>query len=565
MRAAAERTVVAAWPWPWPGWLTPLVFGVLAVCWTWPAAVAGDTLLVGRNFDLPGTLWFLDAIPRLGLDLDDPLTGHPEGHAYGRPDSFTLFLLGPLGGLLGVGRLHGLLQVLGVTASAWAAEAFAREVGARAPWSLLAGLGFAFGGLASTVLLEGHVYHLLDPWLPLFGLCWWRATRPGGTALQGALAGLLFGLTLLSSGYLGIAGAVVAVGLALGGLSRWAVDRRAGGEAAWALPWRPLLAAAAVVALFAVPYALQFLASEGQDITDYQRFGVSRREFLRTRSADLVRLAGPTWSLDTYDHSNAMTLSATVLALVMVAPWVLRGRRGWGTLLGTALAGLVLPMGTELGSPELGTVPLPLSLVADTALSEFIRFPMRLGWGWMLCGSVLAAWTASRLASSVGRPVLVLLPLALVEVYVIHDLPDRQRSQLAAVPSAYAAQEGAILDLYPEAPAREYELNAWFAAWACYYQTGHGRPIADDCVGTHSMRNPRIDKERQLVAALLQGDAAGVRRLARGWGFATLALHADLYPPGDRARLMAVLSQLDPEPVESTDGGERILAYGVGP
>ena len=543
----------------WPRWLTPVVFALLACAWTWPAVVAGDTLLVGRNFDLPGTLWFLDAIPRLGLDLNDPLTGHPGGHAYGRPDSFTLFALGPLADWVGVGRLHGWLQVLGVTVSAWAAEAFAREVGARAPWSLLAGLGFAFGGLATTVLLEGHVYHLLNPWLPLFGMMWWRATRPGGTVRQGLIAGVLFSLTLLSSGYLGMAGAVVAVCFAAGGLGRWWRD---GGPQ---LPWRPLLAAAAVVALVAVPYLLLFLGSEGQDITDYQRFGVSRTEFLRTRSANLVRLAGPTWSLDTYDHSNAMTLSATVLALVMVTPWVLRGRRGWGTLLATAAVGLILPLGTELGSPELGTLPLPLALVSETRLSEFIRFPMRLGWAWMLVASVLAAWTATVLADRAGARAWVLVPLALVEVFAIHALPERQRSQLAAVPSAYDAHEGAVLDLYPEAPAREYELNAWFAAWACYYQTGHDRPIADDCVGTHSMRNPRIDKERQLIAALLRDDVATVRRLSADWDTPVLVLHADLYPQGDRDRLMEALSRLDPSPATSTDGGEHVIAYEIQP
>ena len=51
----------------------------------------------------------------------------------------------------------------------------------------------------------------------------------------------------------------------------------------------------------------------------WQLASVSFREFLRTRSADLIRLAGPTWSLDTFDHSNAMTLSATVLALVLLS------------------------------------------------------------------------------------------------------------------------------------------------------------------------------------------------------------------------------------------------------
>ena len=51
-------------------------------------------------------------------------------------------------------RQHGWLQILGVASSAWAASAFARTVGATAPWNLLAGLGFA-PGLAANALLEG--------------------------------------------------------------------------------------------------------------------------------------------------------------------------------------------------------------------------------------------------------------------------------------------------------------------------------------------------------------------------------------------------------------------------
>ncbi len=208
--------------------LTPLVFLLLAVIWTWPAILAPG--LVGRMPDAAGTAWFLWASPRLLLNLHDGLTGWPAGVTYGRPDSYLLLLVGPLLSWVGPARAHAWIAVFGLAASAWGAEAFARTLGARAPWSGLAGLAFAFTGLASSALLEGYVYHLVNPWLPLLALSWFRATRPKGTVGQGLAAALFFVLCLLTTAWMALAAMPLVVGFLAAALLRQGR----------ALDWRPV-------------------------------------------------------------------------------------------------------------------------------------------------------------------------------------------------------------------------------------------------------------------------------------------------------------------------------------
>ncbi|MDP6931337.1 MAG: hypothetical protein QGG40_00405, partial [Myxococcota bacterium] len=191
----------SAWPWL-----------LLASAWTWPALLSGPGRMVGRHFDLPGTLWTLGSADRLVYGLEDTLTAWPWGADYTALDSYLMVPLGWFLQSIDPVRLHGLLQVLGVAVCAWMAECFATTLGARRPWSLLAGLSFGFSGLAANALLEGHVYHVLDPWLPGFAWAWWRATSPDGRVRHGLLAGAAFAATLFTTGYLGMAAAVIAVG-----------------------------------------------------------------------------------------------------------------------------------------------------------------------------------------------------------------------------------------------------------------------------------------------------------------------------------------------------------------
>ncbi|MCB9742964.1 MAG: hypothetical protein H6740_10205 [Alphaproteobacteria bacterium] len=532
-------------------WVTPLVFFALAVLWSWPAATAGSGTLVGRHFDLPGTVWFIDAAGRVLPALVDPLSAWPDGADYGRPDSFVLLGLAWALDAVPAVALHNALQVLGLFISALAAEAFARALGAEAPWSWLAGTGFAFCGLASTALLEGHVYHLLDPWLPLFGWAWWRATRQGGQWWHGALAAVGWGGALLSTAYLGLAASLIAPVLLLGGA--WRRE----------LSWAPVLTAAGGVALIGGGYLTLFSTSGMHEGAPYLLDGFpSQVHFMQHGSANLVSLAAATPELDRVEHSLSAWVPAHVLALVMVAPLVLQGFTGWRRLLAAGGLALLLSFGPTLFTPRGAWTMLPMAVVAWLPQAELIRFPARLGWAFALCGGVVAARVATELARRHGRLAWPILAIALVDVFVWSGMPGRQRQSLAAAPSAYAAQEGAVFDLYPEYVGRQDELNPWFQALACLYQVQHQRPIADDCVTPYQSLNPRLSLQRELVHQLLRGESPEPLLAERG--FTTLAFHPDVYPPGDRDRLLEALSGMDAEPVESTDGGEHVLAYRVG-
>lgn len=525
--------------------LTPLALLLLAIAWTWPAAAAGDQWLVGRFFDLPGTVWFIDASPRLGLDLHDPLTGWPQGLTYARPDSYTLLTVSALASALPAGFLHGLLQVIGVWLSAWAAEAFARSLGAEAPWSWIAGLAFGFSGLAATALLEGHAYHVLNPWMPLFALCWLRATSAGGRWFHGLLTGLFFCLTALTTAYLGVAAAVLALGFAAGGLLRLR----------GASPWAPALIAAGVVAAFSAWY-LRGFGGAPPGLPGYD--ADSRVLYLIGNATTLAELLTPLPSVDRFQHAASATFGATALALALFAPAL--ARDGRLIIVGiTGFAALILSMGPWLVLGE-RWIPLPMSLVAELPAVDLLRHPRRLAWGFALCAGALGAVCATQIARKVGNKALLLLLFALIDAFLIVDMPRRQRTRVAAAPSAYAG-EGAVLDLFPTQPGMTYELNAWTQALACQYQVSHRRPIVDDCVATRVDENPRVALGQQLIGALLVGDLRTTRQRLRDAQISAVALHGDFFHPADRSRLAAALSRLDPAPAESKDGGEHLLVY----
>jgi len=519
--------------------LTPLILGVLAVLWTWPAATAGSDWLVGRHFDLPGTVWFISAAERLVPTLHDPLTAWPSGATHTRLDSWVLLVISALFGAAGAVRLHALLQVLGVFASAWAAEGCARALGARAPWSWLAALSFGFSGLAATALLEGHVYVLVDPWLPAFTWAWWRATGPGGDLRWGAGAGALWVGCLLTSAYIGLAAALIAVGLALGGLFRRELTRQAAGGAL------------GVVLPAVLLYSLLFSTGDlhaGGTLDPLQR-----------GSADLVSLAGPTAELDRNGNSLSVTLHASILALFLVSPVVLRGQTRWRALAAVAVVALVLSFGPVLGTPRSQWFPMPMALLEGTGLGDMLRFPARLIWAWSLCAGLVAARVATILAQRRPAATALVLTIALMDVFWVIDMPGRQRTQLAAVPSVYGQAQGAVLDLYPEYVGPVGDWNTWFQGLSCLYQVQHGHPIPHDCVATDPSSDPGQALAREARRRLLAGEP--LADWMDTWRLDAIAWHPDLFTPGDRRRLAERLLVLDPQPERSTDGGDHVVLY----
>jgi hypothetical protein len=471
----------------WPRALSPLLWLVLGVAWTWPAVLGAPT---GLHFDGLGTLWSIDAASRLLPGLTDPLTGYPAGADYSAFDSYLMLPLAALFGGLGAARVHGLLAVLGVAGSAWAAEAFARAVGAKGPFALLAGFAFAFSGIAANALLEGHVYHVVDPWLPLFGWAWWRATSEGGTWKHAVLAGLAFDAALLTTGYLGVACALMAVGFWLGGRKK---------PGLWALP---------VVApvLLGVGW---LVSAASPEVTEAS---------LRVGSASLRALFAPGAELDRAEHSMALALDGVVLALLLLGKGPARLR--WTALVALGIAFFGLP-------------------------TDLVRFPARMAWTFGLCGGVYAAVAAGQL----GRGAIALVPASALWSFVVVALPWRQQGLVAAAPML----QGPTLELLPRDLNPNGDLDVWLSASACYAQTLHGQPLAEDCVTVPVTANPRARLNEELTTALHGG----------GWpdlsAYDTLVTRPDLLREGDRERLLARLGP----PSTSTDGAEHLWSWSL--
>ena len=504
-----------------PTWALGAIWAVVAVLVTWPAVLAGGERMVGRQFDLLGTVWILDAIPRIVPALVDPATAFPQGADYQGMDSWTLVPFAVGFQWLHPARLHGWLQVLGVASSGFAASWAARGLGAKGPWVLLAGAGFVLGGLTANVLVEGHAYHVMNPWLPLLALSWWRATGPDGTVRDGLLAGLFFDLSMLTTGYLAVASGVVVGGFFVAGLVRRS----------------PLVKPAAAALATTVPVvALVFLS-----VADT---GGERVNFLPEvvqGSVDLTRMLGATLEVDRVGHGLAVNPPATVLALAALAPVLLGRTSRWRTLVLVGLGAFVLSLGPAWKASTIETlVTSPLAFVWDLPGAALLRFPARLAWAWMLVLGFLAALSASRLRP--GRLGGLVLALALVvDVVWVTGLPTRQRTMSAATPDL--SIDGPVFDLLPEGVDTSAEVDAWTSAEACYRQTAHGQPIAEDCVAVPVMSNPRFGLGRDVAEGLLRGELDALDAL-RERGFTTLTWSPDLVHPGARARVEALLAEL---------------------
>ncbi len=526
------------------GWTPLCLFGV-AVGWTWPALVTPN--LLGGRADALGTGWFVSAAARLAAGLHDPLTAWPEGADYLRPDSWTLIGVGAVSGWLPASRVVGLVAVLGVFFSAWAAEALARSVGARAPWSMLAGVVYALSGLGSTSFIEGYPYHLADPWLPLCGLWWLRAVDRGGTPRHGLLAAGALALTALTSAWHGLAGALLVVGVL--------VVARAGGR----VGARPVLAALGLLGAFAL---VVFLASGSSGAAEVAAPGGAggRADFL----SRLLLHSAPAPSIDIDARSQTAWFSSVGLALVLVAP-VLLGR-DWKirALVTVAVVSLLLAL-IPLPWAWLDTfVPPASSGALATLRSALGRFPERLGWAALVAGGGVAARALTELVDRHGRLAAPLLVVAALECFVVLGHPGRQVATPGSAPAAYFATDGAVLDLWPEdlSPAPGWDLR--ITNTGCFYQASHHRPIADICLLSPGVQSPRVVLGAWVTDLLFAGRVAEVAERLLAQKFATLAWHPDLFHGSAREVLRDALLQLDPAPAQSKDAGDHVIAYQIG-
>lgn len=187
--------------------LSYLLFSAL---YTWPALRMDASVLVTRHFDLYPSLWLFEASP--GKNLFWSGSAWPYGEQLTRVDSYVWLFLSWINhvflddGLLTGVQAANLLLLLGPVVNGMAAEWCTHRVfGVERPFSWLAGLVYGFSGIASVAMLEGHVYYLLNPWLPLLLGVFWR----GGGWKEGLLGGIYWSLCLFTTAYIGICGAIL--------------------------------------------------------------------------------------------------------------------------------------------------------------------------------------------------------------------------------------------------------------------------------------------------------------------------------------------------------------------
>jgi hypothetical protein len=533
---------------------TLLVFAsylAISVAFTWPLARFDPGVLVTRHFDLYPSIWLMERARVVFPRLHDAATAWPFGENLARVDSYLLLLLGWLdAGTLGAQRLASLVALLGPAIGALAAERCAsRAFGVRRPWSWIAGCAYGFSGINATALLEGHIHHVLNPWLPLLLETAWTANEGEDRWKPGIAAGIFWTLALYTTAYAGVMGAVLLLVVILrGGLER-------------------LLPGMLLVAIPSGAFYL-WLFSSGDRWTD----GYPTEPWMvwRMGSLTLGGLAGWSDAFDERTHSLSAPVGFTTFWLMLFAPLILRKERGWRTLVGISLIALFLAMGRSIRLGLLGGAWWsPTAILMGVPQLEWFRFPARLARIYALCGGVVAARVADTLARGLGtRWVAPTLAMCVADAIVGTGLPWRLRSQIATVPSAYdAAPEGrAVLDLYaPSLDRSGVEVEMWSRVLSCYYQAHHQRPILEVCIGTQ-INSPREVVSDWLSLRLLSADEDmdADRSLLAALGVGAVALHADLYRPSDRRAMIAALTRMLGEPAaDTTDGGEHVVLFTV--
>lgn len=528
-RMEREGREPIAWRLPEVGWL--FIWLALSVAFTWPSALSNNTMIVGRHFDAPGTLWVIGAASRLFANVD-PMTAWPLGADISRLDSYLLVPIAAVFEALGPGRIFGWIGIVGVALNAWAAQHFARAVGVRSPWTMLAGFGYGFCGMAATALLEGHVYQVFNPWLPWFGAMLWKCTQHDGTPKQTAWATALFVLCWLTTAYVGI------VALAMGAAVLWMSERRPKG-----------LTIGSVAFLLA--YTAWYMHGDAQ--------ARESMEPLNPMSAHMAGLLAATPEIDRAEHSMAPIIFGWLLGLSVLAFKVLpKGR--WQALFWSGAAAVVCSMIPKFAaSPDFVLLPANLDWVAGP-VAGMLRFPIRWAWLWSLCGGVVAAKVASSLAPRWGRFGWLVLLVVVAEAFIRIGTPYRQEFRYIEAPAALSETPGGVLDLFPITQNRGENHDRWLSNFACIEQLGHEQPIADDCVHTKP-RRIRHDLNIWLQDRLLREQMEGVEATLAALGFKTVMLRPDLFTTQHASLMEAELKSIDSNPRVIREKGVHGLIF----
>ncbi|NOY28085.1 MAG: hypothetical protein GXP62_19645 [Oligoflexia bacterium] len=538
--------------------LTLAFFSAVLVAFTWPLVTDPIGMHLSRQFDMYSLQWLSAAAPTIDAHLSTTLTGWPEGEHLVRPDSFVLLGLAKLLSPIDPRLAPAVCTLAGPVVSAWAAERFsARCLGARWPWSLLAGLAYGFSGIAATAILEGHVYMLLDPWLPLLAWAMFKTTSAAGRTWHGVAAAATWSLALLTSAYIGIAATVLVLVFLTKGLRHRTIRLR------------PALGAALPAILVGVSYVALFTAGGSMARPKSTLALGSPLVVMSAGQATLASLASWSSPVDTQMHSMAPTLGFTALALALFAPFVLRGVPGWRVMLAVAGVGIALSLGPTINlyQHELQLPWLLWPLKEWPAASSFFHFPVRMAWLSSLGLGAVAALVASRLAQHRPLLALPLLACAVVDALIGTGAPLRTRIVPISAPSAYeiAPKDRAVLELLPIFQGNVADFELYMNNLSCSYQAIHQRPLLNECIGTTLGLGPRRMVGDWLAGSILtNGPVHGLTKRLANLGVGAVAVHPDLFTDQERAALLQGCATLFGPPAGSSrDGGEYVVIFTV--
>lgn len=528
--------------------ITVAVALACAAAFTWPSLLSVSSGAGVRGFDGDGMIWMGSHVARHPPWewLHTTASGWPDGEdLHGNDGWLWLLLAAVLPAAATPAGLH-LLAWLGSAATFLAAERLAASgYGARWPWSMAAGVVFAFDSVAAGSLGEGRMYHLALWPLPLFFLAW-RRLLDG--ARNGLAVGLAWSLCLGTTVYAAVLAALAAAFLA-----------------AWEPGVRRHLRPIAVAVLAALPGAVAFawVFSRSARLDDW----------LPEEVPTLLNAATPAgllgWSpglalASGFPHC-ALGFGALALALASTR---LLPRRTWAPLVSGAAVALLLSLGfkTNLTVFDPPAWTTPLGWLAELVPSiRFFRFTVRF---LLLTHLALGVLAALALSVAAGRFLRGALAAALLVDAFFWTTP------VWAPRSGYPTDrdihqdlppDAAILDLLPVARTRlDYDLTV-VARRICADQVKHGRPVAEWCLAPVSDASPAAVLRRDLTGLLLEGRLDDARSILADHAVNVVVLHEDLYPPSDAHRLAASLAALASTSRSGWSGREWLHTYELAP
>lgn len=469
-----------------------------------------------KYHDSLGSFWLIERASSWNGFLD-PLTEFPTGANYAALDSYLLWLVSFLSTtLVSPLLLYKSWLILAPAVSALGASFWARDWGAKAPWSWIAGLGFGFSGLVVNAIFEGQIYQTLLVWLPLTGWSWWRFLSGSERKYLWLTLGFT-SLSLFSSSYIGASSLILIFGL-------WAGSKGWKRRATFLLP-------TFLLPIFALHSMLMMSGSMHLP-------RIARRVSLG--SISLSNFWGSTPEMDREAHAIALgVLIIPLLLALQFRKHESKDQSFWPLGL-VALLSLAIGFGAYLNFSNTETLfVLPTDWLLRLPGFSSLGFPIRLAQPFLLVSSVLAAVVLTKKVQQHSWLAL-LLPLTVIEV-LSNDLDSRQEFWNVEAASLDKNGTSGIFTLSPQAPPYYKGSDAEIILYMldCTAQTAHHRAIANNCLSTNIQTSTAKRIHQNILRNILEQKP--IFPLLKELQIEEILYYPELFHPEDRIRIEAVL------------------------